>query len=74
LHVSWFADQVASRREDAGRETGTMNGSAHYLQVGLPGNITVLISVANLVVILLMILVFALAVVLPFSSSRKDDR
>ena len=51
-----------------------MNGPAHYFQVALPGNVTVLISVANLTVIILMIVVFVLAVLLPFPGGRKDDR
>ncbi|MGO4596758.1 hypothetical protein [Terrabacter sp. 2RAF25] len=34
----------------------------------------VTITVANLIVILAMILVFVLAIVLPFPGSRRDDR
>jgi hypothetical protein len=42
-----------------------LNGSAHYVHWGW-----VQISVANLVVILAMIVVFVLAVLLPFPSGR----
>ncbi len=45
-----------------------MNGTAHYLHAGF-----ILISVANLVVIILMIAVFALAVLAPFPGSRKNS-
>ncbi|MGI8825048.1 MAG: hypothetical protein ACR2JC_05270 [Chloroflexota bacterium] len=48
------------------KEVNRMNGPAHYFHVGF-----ILISVANLIVILLMILVFILAVVLPFPSARN---
>jgi len=46
-----------------------MNGAAHYFHWGF-----IQISAANLVVILLMILVFALAVLVPFPSSKRHDR
>lgn len=47
-----------------------MNAAAHYFHWGF-----ILISVANLLVILLMILVFVLAVLLPFpSAGRRHDR
>ncbi len=45
-----------------------MNGTAHYLHWGF-----ILISVANLIVILLMIAVFTLAVLAPFPGSRKNS-
>jgi hypothetical protein len=44
-----------------------MNAPAHYFQWGF-----ILISVANLIVILLMIAVFALAVLLPFPGGRRQ--
>lgn len=46
---------------------GFMNARAHYLDVGV-----LHISVANLIVILLMILIFILAVTMPFPGGRKD--
>jgi hypothetical protein len=46
---------------------GFMNAPAQYLQAGF-----ILISTANLVVILLMIAVFALAVLLPFPGGRRQ--
>jgi hypothetical protein len=48
---------------------GFMNGPAHYFHAGF-----VLISAANLIVILLMILVFVLAIMLPYPGSRRMDR
>jgi len=47
---------------------GFINGPAHYFHAGF-----ILISAANLIVILLMILVFALAVLLPFPG-KTDER
>jgi hypothetical protein len=44
-----------------------MNAAAHYFHWGF-----ILISVANLTVILLMIVVLALAVLLPFPGGRKN--
>jgi len=46
-----------------------VNAAAHYFHWGF-----ILISVANLTVILLMILVFVLAMVLPFPGTRRRDR
>ncbi len=46
-----------------------MNGPAHYFHWGF-----VLISVANLIVIGLMVLVFVLAVLLPFPGSKRSTR
>jgi hypothetical protein len=46
-----------------------LNGSGHYIHWGF-----IQMSVANLVVILLMILVFILAIVLPFPSRKQRDR
>jgi len=46
-----------------------MNGAVHYLHWGF-----ILISVANLVVILLMLLVFVLAILLPFPGPQGGDR
>ncbi len=46
-----------------------MNGSAHYFHWGF-----ILISVANLIVIGLMVLVFVLAVLLPFPGSKRSTR
>lgn len=43
-----------------------MNANAHYFHAGF-----VLISVANLVVIILMILVFAVAILAPFPGSSR---
>jgi hypothetical protein len=43
-----------------------MNAPAHYFHAGF-----ILISAANLIVILLMVLVFILAVLLPFPSGRS---
>lgn len=48
---------------------GFMNATAHYFHAGF-----ILISVANLLVILLMVLVFILAVVLPFPGGRSAER
>jgi hypothetical protein len=45
-----------------------LNGSPHYVHSGW-----FLISDANLVVIVLMIIVFALAIALPFPGSRRHD-
>jgi mannose/fructose/N-acetylgalactosamine-specific phosphotransferase system component IIC len=45
-----------------------MNTMAHYFHWGF-----ILISVANLTVILLMILVFVLAVILPVPRGRRDE-
>ncbi len=45
-----------------------LNGSGHYLHWGF-----IQLSVANLVVILLMILVFVLALVLPFPRRKGGD-
>ena len=44
-----------------------MNGSANYLEWGWLS-----ISVPNLIVILVMILLFALAIVLPFPKDRQN--
>ena len=44
-----------------------LNGTGHYLSWGV-----IQISVANAVVILLMILVFALALIIPFHGNRQD--
>jgi hypothetical protein len=46
-----------------------MNGVQHYFEWGV-----VHISVANLIVIVLMIVVFALAVLLPFPGSRGSEQ
>ncbi len=46
-----------------------MNAPAHYFHAGF-----ILISVANLIVIALMVLVFILAVVLPFPGGRRSQR
>lgn len=46
-----------------------MNAPAHYFQAGF-----ILISVANLLVILLMVLVFVLALVLPFPGGKQSHR
>lgn len=46
-----------------------MNAPAHYFHAGF-----ILISVANLVVIALMVLVFILAIWLPFPGGRKTER
>jgi hypothetical protein len=45
-----------------------LNGSGHYISWGF-----IQISVANLVVIILMVVVFVLAILLPFPR-RKGDR
>jgi hypothetical protein len=44
-----------------------INGTAHYFQAGF-----ILISAANLIVILLMIVVFALAILLPFPGRKEQ--
>jgi hypothetical protein len=44
-----------------------MNGAAHYFDWGF-----IHISAANLTVIILMIVVFALAVLLPFPGGRSE--
>jgi hypothetical protein len=46
-----------------------MNAAAHYFHWGF-----ILISVANLTVILLMILVFVLAILLPFPGGKRNER
>lgn len=46
-----------------------LNGSGHYVHWGF-----IQISVANLVVILLMIAVFVLAIVLPFPRRKGPDQ
>ena len=46
-----------------------LNGSGHYIHWGF-----IQMSVANLVVILLMILVFILAIVIPFPRHKERDR
>jgi hypothetical protein len=46
-----------------------MNAPAHYFHAGF-----ILISVANLIVIVLMVLVFVLAVLLPFPGGRGTER
>ncbi len=46
-----------------------LNGSGRYIHWGF-----IQLSVANLVVILLMILVFILAIVLPFPRRKERDR
>jgi hypothetical protein len=46
-----------------------LNGSGRYIHWGF-----IQISVANLVVILLMILVFILAILLPFPRRKEHDR
>ena len=46
-----------------------MNGPTHYFHAGF-----VLISAANLIVILLMVLIFALAIMVPYPGSRRTDR
>lgn len=46
-----------------------MNSPAHYLHWGF-----ILISVANLTVVVLMIVVFVLAILLPFPGSRRRRR
>ena len=50
-----------------------MNAAARYLDIDLHF-FTVHISVANLTVILLMIVVFILAIVLPFPGGREARR
>ncbi len=46
-----------------------MNAPAHYFHAGF-----ILISAANLIVIALMVLVFILAVVLPFPGGRRSGQ
>ena len=46
-----------------------LNGSGHYVHWGF-----IQISVANLVVILLMVVVFVLAIVLPFPRRKGRDQ
>lgn len=45
-----------------------MNAAGHYLEVGF-----IHISVANLIVIILMVVVFMLAVLLPFPSGERIE-
>lgn len=45
-----------------------MNGAAHYFHAGF-----ILISAANLIVIILMIIIFILAVMLPYPGRRSDS-
>jgi len=46
-----------------------LNGSGHYIQWGF-----IQMSLANLVVIVLMVIVFALAIVLPFPRRKRGNR
>lgn len=46
-----------------------MNAPAHYFHAGF-----ILISTANLIVILLMVTVFVLAMLLPFPGSQRHKR
>jgi hypothetical protein len=46
-----------------------LNGSGHYIQWGF-----IQISVANLVVIFLMAVVFVLAILLPFPRRKRGNR
>ncbi|GAC1325885.1 MAG: hypothetical protein NVS2B16_11810 [Chloroflexota bacterium] len=46
-----------------------MNATAHYFHAGF-----ILISAANLIVIILMVLVFILAVLLPFPGGQRSER
>jgi hypothetical protein len=46
-----------------------LNGTGRYVHWGF-----IQISVANLVVIVLMVLVFVLAILLPFPKRKGDDR
>ena len=46
-----------------------LNGSGHYIHWGF-----IQISVANFVVIILMIVVFVLAILLPFPKRKRDDQ
>ena len=48
--------------------TGTMDHPGHYVHWGV-----IQISVANLIVVGLMLLVFVLAIVLSFPKGRDDD-
>ena len=45
-----------------------LNGSGHYIHWGF-----IQISVANLIVIVLMVLVFVLAILLPFPRRKEGD-
>ncbi len=47
---------------------GLLGGHAHFLHWGV-----VQISLANLIVIVLMLVVFMLAVVVPFPHTRRED-
>jgi hypothetical protein len=47
--------------------TGLLGGHAHFLHWGV-----VQISLANLIVIVLMLVVFALAILVPFPHARDD--
>jgi len=46
-----------------------LNGSGHYIHWGF-----IQISVANLTVILLMIVVFVVAILIPFPKRKEGDR
>ena len=46
-----------------------MNATAHYFHWGF-----ILISTANLLVIALMVLIFILAIILPFPGGRRTER
>lgn len=48
--------------------TSDLNGSAHYLVWGF-----VQVSIGNLVVILIMVLLFVLALVLPFPKGKDES-
>lgn len=53
---------------------GFMNATARYIDISISNWFTLHISVANLLVILLMIVVFTLAVLLPFPGGREAER
>jgi len=48
--------------------TGLLGGHAHFLHWGV-----IQISLANLIVIVVMLVVFGLAVVIPFTQDHHDD-
>jgi hypothetical protein len=67
--LQFLRNKAILRPEDRPQMTPDfMNAPAHYFHAGF-----ILISVANLIVIVLMLLVFILAVVLPFPGGRRTE-
>jgi hypothetical protein len=66
--LAWFSQSEPTKRTSAMRELypSQLTGPGHYVHWGV-----VQISVANLTVVVLMVVVFVLALVLPFPKGRS---